>query len=253
MPRSTPLTDKHFNFFSSETPEEKKDMHRFFISTYAIAAGMFFITALVYYLLLPSSFIHDQIYAKRSLLPDGLRLRPFFLLGLGLVVLPLFNRMAFFRVTRGYLTSILFIFPLVVGFYTALFCSLCGYDLLGPPLLSSGTGFALTALIGIAAEKLFYLKIVGYLKFFIGFGSMLAIHTLMKSDSIMDWFVAVPIFWTYDFISSDSKKLYHIPKIKNPELDNVQQLLISTIAIVVMVPLWRRGDQTFLLQGRVKD
>lgn len=250
MPLITPNIEKIDPFYRDETPEEGKDMQRFFMSTYLMTGALLFATAGFYYFLLHWHEMQQHVFPGGKSPHLEFHMWHLFLLFALLVTVPLYHSMAFFRSSPVWLIIMALLYPFIIGYYAAVVSSMLEGDVLGGPLISSGSCFIICAAIGIGVDKFFYLRIIPYLKFFIGLCLMFTLHETMTS-TISSWFFGVVIFWVFDFIASDSKKLYHIPRIKNPPLTNLQQLLIASISIVMIIGLQGKGGGYTLLEGRL--
>lgn len=223
-----------------EEPKEERDLQRFFIHTYLIVAAAFFITAITFFFLKEAAFMREQVFIINNQHEEVFRYRIFFILGSIFIVFPMYQLMAFYRSSRTWLYSILFLYPVIFGYYFTLLIILLRKDVMTAPFLSAGCAFAIAAGIGLASDRLFYLKAIGWLRLIIGISCMFLLHKILHAP-FTAWLVAIPLFWIYDFIAADSQKLIYVTEIKNPELDYTQQVLFSSISVLLAIPLTYTG------------
>jgi hypothetical protein len=215
--------------------ENKSPFTKLLIHTHLFAGSIFLSIAALVLLLKQFDFYHGlfymiapngKYYYNESFIAVSLLLAPILLLFL--------RTIALYKNNKIWLTCAIIIFILISGFYISGISIIVQNELFVTPLLSTAIELIVCGLIGYVFENIFFVRYVGLIRFITGILAMMVFHHYLEPHYAC-WFIAIPIFWIYDFISTDNHKLIRIQKMENPRLDYTQQLLISVICIIYVI------------------
>lgn len=227
--------------FRVNPEDEKPGLELFFRQVFFLTGAVFFVTTFAIHVLKNSSAMHDFLLLKKADGTFAFRLRYYFLTGSIFVVMPLYRLMAFFRHSTAWMVSILVLFPLLVGFYISMHMVISQHNLFDLPLTSAGCAFLLSGAAGMVLPKETYLKTASHLRFAIGLSCLLIFHKVFHPP-YATWFIAIPMFWLYDYIAAAPEKLIRVSKIVNPPFSFRQRLLVASISILLFLPGSGRSD-----------
>jgi hypothetical protein len=226
------VKDKTGSYILYIPQEEEKDLRLFFIYSFLFLAFLFFLIAGFTYL-----FTNTSLTDRFVILKEGsYRLRAYGTLFLALIIIPLYRSYALEGFAKIRLALFLFIFPVMMGFLLSIVNKMTKQDYFSPPFLSTGISYTLAAIAGAFSDKLFYVKVIDYLKLVFGFLSVLLLQDYLSHNYIY-WMIAILIFWIYDFIALDTYKLIHFHRNPKREFDLTQQLFMTGISALMLIPI----------------